>query len=342
MKSASVLLLSLMVIVRAQPYAKPAAVQLLLNRLELTAYKEAIRGLTQFGDRREGTDRNRSAVDWIEATLESYGCADVERIKYSFPSGGIVTPKAQREEVYCTKIGKTHPDEMYIVSAHMDGTGGGEAANDDASGTALVLELARILNAPEVETDRSIRFALWNNEETGMQGSHAYVVQRRDMQGKESPTGSGKYPEPRWLGMIQHDMMLFDHGMPDKNGNVASKQRAEADINIEFQAGSRMAAESAALAWAFQSANEKWESGFPATVGSHMNNTDSIHFAPHVAAISLRENERDAQIGRGWNPHWHRATDLLAAYTDDDFRLGLSAAKTTLGAVAQLVGARLR
>jgi hypothetical protein len=36
--------------------------------------------------------------------------------------------------VYCTKVGRTRPDEMYIVGAHMDGIGWGEAANDDGSG----------------------------------------------------------------------------------------------------------------------------------------------------------------------------------------------------------------
>ena len=61
---------------------------------------------------------------------------------------------------------------------------------------------------------RSVRFALWNNEETGLNGAQAYVDQRKDLQGIESPAGSGKYPEPKWLGMVQHDMMLFDHGMP--------------------------------------------------------------------------------------------------------------------------------
>ena len=119
-----------------------------------------------------------------------------------------------REEVYCTKIGTTRPDEMYIIGAHMDGHGWGEAANDDGSGTALVMELARIFSSPDVQTERSIRFVLWNNEETGLNGARAYVDQRKDLQGKENPPGSGRYPEPKWLGMIQHDMMMFDHGMP--------------------------------------------------------------------------------------------------------------------------------
>jgi hypothetical protein len=120
----------------------------------------------------------------------------------------------QRQEVYCTKIGTTRPDEMYIVGGHMDGIGWGEAVNDDASGSAIVMELARIFSSPDVQTERSIRFVLWNNEESGLNGARAYVEQRAPLQGKESPAGSGKYPEPKWLGMIQHDdMMMFDHGM---------------------------------------------------------------------------------------------------------------------------------
>ena len=145
-----------------------------------------------------------------------------------------------REEVFCTKIGTTHPEEMYIVGAHMDGIGWGEAANDDGSGTALVMEVARVLSSPDVITERSIRFALWNNEETGMNGARAYVDQRKDLQGKEDPPGSGNYPEPKWLGMIQHDMLMFDHGMPRKDGTVSDHQRPEADVNIEFQSQSKL------------------------------------------------------------------------------------------------------
>src|ERR1700747_1081306 len=94
-----------------------------------------------------------------------------------------------RDEVYCTKIGTTHPEEMYIVGAHMDGRGFGEAANDDGSGTALVMGIARVLNNPDVQTDRSIRFVLWNDEESGHGGSRAYVAQRSGLQGKQNPAG---------------------------------------------------------------------------------------------------------------------------------------------------------
>jgi hypothetical protein len=229
---------------------------------------------------------------------------------------------------------------MYIIGAHMDGHGFGEAANDDGSGTAIVMELARIFSAPGVTTDRSIRFILWNNEETGLDGSRAYVAQRGPLQGKEDPPGSGRYPEPRWLGMIQHDMMLFDHGMPRADGTMSPEQRPEADVNIEFQADSKLAAESAKLAWSFHHANERFATDYPAQVGNHMTNTDSTPFMDMAPAISLRENERGTQIGAGWDPHWHQPTDVFTTFSDPDFRLGLNAAQTTLAAVAILAGAR--
>jgi len=244
------------------------------------------------------------------------------------------TTPGPREEVYCTKIGATHPEEMYIVGAHMDGHGWGEAANDDGSGTALVMELARVFSGPDVRTDRSIRFILWNNEETGLNGARAYVEQRRALQGSAE--------EPKWLGMIQHDMMLWDHGMPRADGTLAAEQRPEADVNIEFQSSAKFAAEAQQLAWVFQRANETYATDYPASVGSHMTNTDSAPFQDWVAAISLRENERGTQIGAGWDPNWHQPTDLYATYSDKDFRLGLNAAQTTLAAVAGLVGTTLK
>ena len=46
-------------------------------------------------------------------------------------------------------------------------------------------------------------------------------------------------------------------------------------------------------------------------------------------------------IGAGWDPHWHQPTDRYSTFTDDDFRLGLNAAQTTLAAIAQLVEATI-
>jgi hypothetical protein len=439
----------------AAPAVDAELVRTLVSRLTLANYKATIKGLTAFGDRREGTQRNRDAVDWIEKQLQSVGCTTSERVMYDPPAprgqgggrrgggagqaagqaggqrggqqaaqagqagrggqqqaqagqaaqgqrggqagrgggrgaadqdlttstGGLVgrrgggsggstifghrartgvnnNREAQEDEalrelnagpvinapiplVYCTKIGTTRPGEMYIVGAHMDGIGWGQAANDDGSGTAIVMELARIFNAPDVTTDVSIRFALWNGEEGGLRGARAYVAQRQALQGQENPAGSGRYPEPKWLGMVQHDMMMWDHGMPRPDGTVSRDQRPEADVNIEFQSNSQLAEDSMKFAFFFKAANDAYATDYPAAVGPHMTNTDSTPFMDIVPAISLRENERGAQIGAGWDPNWHQVTDVYTTYTDNDFRLGLNAGQTTLAAIAQLVGAKI-
>ena len=388
----------------------PDDVRTLVSRLELERYKATIKGLTQFGDRREGTERNRKAVDWIEAQLKSYGCetgrmeydpanprglTEAERAEQKQGRGGGQgrggqgrggranqpprtpagtpedpvrrgaggkgfgartgvnnDPQQQKNEalrtlnmgpvipgpvpqVYCTKWGTTRRNEMYIVGAHMDGIGYGEAANDDGSGTAIVMELARIFSSPEVTTDVTIRFALWNGEEGGLKGANAYVAQRHSKQGL-IPS------EPRWLGMVQHDMMMFDHGMPNPDGTLRKEQRREADVNIEFQENSDRAMESLQFALVFKNANERYATDYPATVGSHMQSTDSVPFQNIIPAISLRENERRDHIGFGWDPNWHQVTDMYTTYTDADFKLGLNAAQTTLAAIAQLSGAQVK
>src|SRR5438094_10661750 len=62
----------------------PDPIAQLVARLDLERYRATIKGLTNFGDRRQGTDRNRAAVDWIEAQLRSYGCSNVSRLKYEY------------------------------------------------------------------------------------------------------------------------------------------------------------------------------------------------------------------------------------------------------------------
>jgi hypothetical protein len=113
-------------------------------------------------------------------------------------------------------------------------------------------------------------------------------------------------------------------------------------VNIEFQVTSKLADQARALAFVAHSANEKYATDYPANVGPHMTNTDSTSFMDLTPSISLRENERGIQIGNGWDPHWHQPTDVFTTFSDKDFRLGLNAAQTTLGAVGMLTNARLK
>ena len=79
-------------------------------------------------------------------------------------------------------VGRQRPDEIVIVGAHFDSyAGSGQArapgADDNASGTASVLEIARLL-AP-LPLRRTVRFGFWNAEEFGLYGSAAYAQAMR-------------------------------------------------------------------------------------------------------------------------------------------------------------------
>ena len=314
------------------PAAKVSA-QALVDALDRPRFEQNITTLVNFGSRHWSQQGNLDAVDWIQSELESYGYT-VERHAYLF-QGQL------RENVYATKVGTTRPDEMYIVSAHMDSINlddgdqsNSPGADDDASGTSLVLEIARVFGPASVTTDRSVRFVLWNNEETGLDGSEAYVADRRALQGIESPAGSGLYPEPTWIGVIQHDMILFDHGLPP-----GPQQIPDADIDVEYQSGADVIGGAIELATALHEANGSHATDHPTEVSANMNNTDSRSFQDDCPAVSVRENRRIAEIGQGANPHWHQLSDVPATFTSDDYRLGFNTVQTTTGAVAALAGA---
>ncbi|MCH9651540.1 MAG: M20/M25/M40 family metallo-hydrolase [Deltaproteobacteria bacterium] len=295
-----------------------------VQNLQFQQFKNDIEALAGFGDRRRNTRKNLLAGLWIEEQLESMGYA-VER---HAPTG---EPGVLKDNIYVTKVGTRFPDRMYIVSAHFDGRGGGGAADDDASGSALVLEAARALASDRIQTETSIRFLFWNFEEASCFGSRHYVEDRRKLQGIEDPPGSGLYPEPRWLGVIQHDMILYDHGLPP-----GEHQSLNADLDIEYDSEEVFSEESLALARFLLSGNASYSTDYPAEIGPDMCCTDSRSFDSYTAAVSVRENRRLSEIGRGSNPHYHQPTDLFSNYSEADFLLGFNALQMTLGTVCKL------
>src|SRR5437667_685304 len=99
-----------LITILATPAFAQDPVKLLVDRLELQKYKATIKGLTQFGDRRQGTERNRKAVDWIEGQLKSYGCTNTERIKYEYappaPANAQAAPRVTQPPVSAIASGE--------------------------------------------------------------------------------------------------------------------------------------------------------------------------------------------------------------------------------------------
>jgi len=100
-------------------------------------------------------------------------------------SFNVSMEKIESQNVLARLPGHSQADEILMVSSHWDAYGQGEpdslgrtvrpGANDDALGTAGVIELARVLKAGEPMA-RSVVFAAWTAEEAGLLGSAAYAA----------------------------------------------------------------------------------------------------------------------------------------------------------------------
>ncbi len=71
--------------------------------------------------------------------------------------------------------GKHKRDELVVVGAHLDSWHGGTGATDNGAGSAVMLEVMRILESLKLPMDRTVRLVLWSGEEEGLRGSQAYV-----------------------------------------------------------------------------------------------------------------------------------------------------------------------
>jgi len=66
-------------------------------------------------------------------------------------------------------------DEVVMIGAHFDSWHAGTGATDNGAGSAVMIEVMRILKALNLKLDRTVRIGLWGGEEEGLFGSRAYV-----------------------------------------------------------------------------------------------------------------------------------------------------------------------
>ena len=96
--------------------------------------------------------------------------------------------------------GQTRPDEVFIVSAHYDSIGNCKGADDNGTGVAALLELAREL--AQEKHARTLVVACWDAEEEGLRGSEAYVEQARAQ-------------NTRIVGSLVYDMIGYTDSAPN-------------------------------------------------------------------------------------------------------------------------------
>jgi hypothetical protein len=71
--------------------------------------------------------------------------------------------------------GDTKKDELIMIGGHFDSWHSGTGATDNGAGSAVMIEVMRILKTLNLKLDRTVRLALWSGEEEGLLGSKAYV-----------------------------------------------------------------------------------------------------------------------------------------------------------------------
>ncbi len=141
----------------------PEITALLTEELDAARWFTAIQDLAGF-NRQTGSTGNLEARDWL---VEEFGALGLTVTTPSFMVSGNTT-----YNVVGTITGTTHPDDWYIVGGHFDSipsTDPAPGAEDNASGCAGVLEMARVLTTRTL--DSTVIFICFSGEEQGLWGS---------------------------------------------------------------------------------------------------------------------------------------------------------------------------
>ena len=102
-------------------------------------------------------------------------------VKIALSLGARTLPDAPSANVVGEVAGRTHPDEIVVLGAHLDSWDVGPGASDDAAGCIAVMEAMRLLRDAQLEPRRTVRAVLFTGEEYLLAGSRAYAeLHRKD------------------------------------------------------------------------------------------------------------------------------------------------------------------
>jgi carboxypeptidase Q len=97
-----------------------------------------------------------------------------ERIRMRLEMGAQTLPDAPSANVVAEIRGTEKPDEVILISGHLDSWDVGQGAQDDGAGTVIAMEAARLIQSLGLKPRRTVRVVLWTNEENGLRGGKAY------------------------------------------------------------------------------------------------------------------------------------------------------------------------
>ncbi|MFH1120448.1 MAG: M28 family peptidase [Bacteroidota bacterium] len=141
-----------------------------MAEVNTTLMQTNIQHLQDYGTRNAYTTQSVQAQSWIMDQFISYGMS-TSLFDFTMPNGSA------SDNVIAVKTGSLYPYDYVVIGGHYDSYSGSSiapGADDNASGTCGVLEVARILGP--FTFDRTIIFCAFSGEEYGLYGSEAYAA----------------------------------------------------------------------------------------------------------------------------------------------------------------------
>lgn len=184
------------------------------EEVNITRLSEHQKALYDFDSKYYTEPGNRKASAYIYETLASFGYEP--ELQWFMPNNRDSTAN-----VIARLEGTTHPEVTYIYSAHFDSVLGSPGADDNSTGTAILMEMARVLKDKELPA--TIIFASLTAEEAGLLGAREFV-RRADEEGLQV------------AGVINNDMMgwtrhhRLDNTIRFSNYGIRDIQHASAHL----------------------------------------------------------------------------------------------------------------
>lgn len=139
--------------------------QNIVDNIDFELLQENLQMHEDFGIKQPGTEALNNEFEWLKSTYEDLGYTDIKIDTFNY-SG------SECYNLIVTKLGTKYPDQFVIIDGHYDSRNG-PGTDDNGTGTAIVLESARLLK--DITTDYSVRFIHFSVEEYGLIGSYHYV-----------------------------------------------------------------------------------------------------------------------------------------------------------------------
>lgn len=156
----------------ASAAARQGAVACLIRSVGGADYRIPHTGLTKYAD--DAPKIPAGAVTAEDAEL----IVDLARqgpVKMKLVLTPETLPEVESANVIGDIKGSEHPEQVVVVSGHLDSWDLGTGAIDDGAGVAVSMEVANIVQKLKLKPKRTIRVVAWMNEESGSAGSKQYA-----------------------------------------------------------------------------------------------------------------------------------------------------------------------